>query len=188
MNTSLLIAFDEFPEELRLVSRMILAYGEIEFAFLDILGAVFKNSQTAIRTLYQLRSETHRLTVAEAIAMPWFESAGLGGQFNEAVNAAKKCKKIRNQYAHCQFIASDGVLRFCNLEKTATSKGAKCEVRATPITLEVLQEQSAYFDYADHQVLWVNHSYRVKNGLEVHHGGPFPKPKRIPPPRLDSRA
>ena len=118
MPTSLLIAFDRFPKERELIARMILAYGEIEFAMLDILGAIFKNQQTAVRTLYQLRSESHRLNIVEAIATPWFEQQKMGGHFKEGMTAAFHCKNIRNQYAHCTFVADSEVLRLAQLEET----------------------------------------------------------------------
>lgn len=187
MASSLLITLDQFPKERDLIARMILAYGEIEFAMLDILGAIFKNQQTAVRTLYQLRSESHRLNIVEAIATPWFEAAGIGGHFTEGMTAAFHCKTIRNQYAHCTFLTDDGVLRFAQLEETAKSKGASCQVVARPLTLALLEQQSAYFDYADHQILWLDHTYRVKNGQPVHSNAQIPKPKRLSPPKLSSR-
>ena len=166
---------------------MLLAYGELEFAMLDILTAVLKNAQTAVRTLYQLRSETHRLNVAEAIAMPWFEATNMGGQFREGITAANHCKTIRNQYAHCHFVADDHVLRFANLELTAKSKGEQCKVVASPITLTLIKQQRAYFDYADHMLLWLDQTYRFKNGQPTHVGTKIPKPRRMQPPKLNSR-
>jgi len=40
-----------------------------------MLIAVLGDGQAAIRTMYQLRSESNRIAVAEAIITPWFERA-----------------------------------------------------------------------------------------------------------------
>ena len=188
MPTSLLIAFDRFPKERELIARMILAYGEIEFAMLDILGAIFKNQQTAVRTLYQLRSESHRLNIVEAIATPWFEQQKMGGHFKEGMTAAFHCKNIRNQYAHCTFVADSEVLRLAQLEETAKTKGESCQVVLRAITRDFLGKQSAYFDYAHHQILWLDYNYRLKNDQPVRSGEAILKPKRLSPPKLNSRA
>lgn len=187
MQTSLLTDLDRFPEERDLIARMILAYGEIEFAMLDILGAIFQNQQTAVRTLYQLRSESHRLNIVEAIATPWYEQTKMGGHFQEGMTAAFHCKNIRNQYAHCTFVAHHDVLRFAMLEETAKTKGELCQVVKRAITRDLLKKQSAYFGYAHHQILWLDYTYRIKNGQSVRSGDPIPKPKRLSPPKLNSR-
>ena len=187
MASQLLIQFEKFPKEQALVGEMLLAYGEIEFALLDILSAVQKNLQTAIRTLFQLRSETHRLNIVEAICAPWFDNLNLGGQFREGMIAVNHCKNIRNQYAHCLFVDDNPVLRFANLETTAKSKGEVCQVVASPITLALLTKQRAYFDYADHMILWLDYTYRTKNGQPVAVDQPVPRPRRISPPKLNSR-
>lgn len=187
MANHLLIQFEPFPKEKELISEILLSYGELEFVMLDILNAVLKNSQTAVRVLYQLRSEGHRLNIVEAIANPWFEANDLGSEFKEGMAAVNLCKRIRNQYAHCTFMADENCLRFANLEITAKSKGPKCEVVSTPITLPLIERQRAYFDYTDHMLLWLDYTYRTKNGQPVAVDQPIPKPQRIHPPKLNSR-
>lgn len=185
--STLLIHLDQFPKERDLIARMILAYGELEFAMMDILAAVLDDPAMAVRTLFQLRSEANRLAVFEAIASPWFAKADLGEDFSEAVNAATHCKSYRNQYAHCHWIANNGLLWFCNLEETAKTKGPKCEVKNRPITLAVIEKQMAYFEYADALLLFLDHEYRLKAGRPMRAEGSIPKPKRISPPKKDSR-
>ena len=187
MASHLLIQFENFSNEQKLIGEMLLGYGELEFVMLDILNAVMRNAQTAVRTLYQIRSETHRLNVVEAIVTPWFEKLNLGGQLREGMNAANHCKNIRNQYAHCTYIADGSVLRFANLETTAKGKGEQCQVVASPISLELLKKQRSYFDYADQMLLWLDYTYRTKNGRPVAVDQPIPKPRRIQPPKLNSR-
>lgn len=185
--STLLIHLDQFPKERDLIARMILAYGELEFAMMDILAATLNDSAAAVRTLYQLRSESNRQAVVEAIAQPSFERAGLGGQFAEAMSAVNHCKAYRNQYAHCHWLAVGKILHFTLLEATAKGKGETCVVKNTPITLELLELQWAYFEYADHCLLWLDNEFRISVGLPIRGEGTIPKPKRISPPKRDSR-
>jgi len=186
MLDALLVPFAGFRREREIVGKMLVAYGELEIAVLDILTSVLKDGQASARTMFQLRSEANRLAVAEAIATPPFEKAGLGGQFKEAFDAMNHCKNIRNQYAHCIWIGDGGILRFANLEEAAKSKGEKCQVVSHPLTLALLRNQWAYFEYADHALLWVNQEYRKKHKQELH-GPIIPKPKRLSPPKQHSR-
>jgi len=185
--STLLIHLDQFPKERDLIAKMILAYGELEFAMMDILAATLNDSAAAVRTLYQLRSETNRQAVVEAIAQPAFDRAKLGGQFKEAMAAVNHCKGYRNQYAHCHWLAVGDILHFTQLETAARSKGADCAVKNVPITAGLLQSQWAYFEYTDHILLWIDNEFRVKAGLPIRGEGPIPKPKRISPPKRDSR-
>src|SRR5690606_28685494 len=148
-----LIPFRDFPEERELISSMILAYGELECAMLDILGAVRCDMSAAVRTLFQLRSEANRYAVVQATRGRAFDRAGLGKEVSEGMTAVGHCKAYRNQYAHCHWIAEDGVLYFSKLEETAKSKGAECRVKNIPITLPVIKAQWEYFGYADHMLL-----------------------------------
>lgn len=182
----LLLPFEGLRKERELIGKMLLAYNELEYVLLDMLIAVLRDGQAAIRAMYQLRSEANRLAVAEAIVTPAFTRVALGGVLKEGLDALNRCKAIRNQYAHCLWTCDEGTLQFANLELTAKSKGEKCQVVAHPLTTTLLRNQWAYFEYASHMLLWVNQEYRRKNNQALH-GELVPKPKRVSPPKLHSR-
>ena len=184
---TLLIQLENFPRERELISRMILAYGELEFAMMDLLAATLNDSTAAVRTLFQLRSESNRQAVVEAIAQPSFNRVGLGGQFSEAMAAVGHCKNYRNQYAHCHWAECGGILYFTQLETTAKKKGANCTVLNIPITVQLLEKQWKYFEFTDHMLLWLDNKYREKSGLPIRGEGEIPQPRRVPPPKRDSR-
>ena len=186
MGSSLLIQFDGARKERDLIGRILLGYGEIEFTLLTVLGGVLNNNLTALRTMYQLRSEVNRLAVVEALATPHYQAAGLGGQFKEGLDAANHCKTIRNQYAHATWKRSPkGVLTFANLELPAKTKTPQATVVAHPITEALLQKQWAYFEYTDHMLAWLNQQLVTKLGtgtaVKV-----ISKPQRLSPPKLHS--
>lgn len=51
MAGSLLLPFEGFRRERELVGKILLTYGELEFAMLNIFGAVVENGVTALRNV-----------------------------------------------------------------------------------------------------------------------------------------
>ena len=94
---SLLIEFEKFPEEKRLIGEMLMAYGEIEFGIAvivaDILG---QNAEAATKILFRVKGESPRLEVADGIISPPFRKRHLDGHWNNAYGVIKHCKNIRN--------------------------------------------------------------------------------------------
>jgi hypothetical protein len=100
----LLYEFHDFPDEQEAIGKMLIAYGELEFAILGCIGAVLNSDMAqALRILFRVRGEGARIEVADAILRPAFAKVGLGGKWGNALGAARACKNIRNQYAHCHW-------------------------------------------------------------------------------------
>jgi hypothetical protein len=120
MPHSLLITFDKHPRQRELIGNLILAYGELEFILQDILRAVLDDDlMTATRTLYRLRSEANRLSVADAIIRPKMEAQGILPAYLDAYCAMFACKNVRNRYAHAQYIVEHGELWVGDLDLAA---------------------------------------------------------------------
>ena len=165
---------------------MVLAYGEIEVCVMNLLQATLGgDTNTAVRALYRLRSESNRLEVADALIVPKL-TPYLRGAWSEAYAAIKRCKQIRNQYAHGLFINDGGQLRFGDLDEAAQGKSEKSEIKLRPISLAALERQIGYFEYAMHQTLWIGDRYRIKTGQLRQIAQRVPKPKKVLPPKLDS--
>jgi SAM domain (Sterile alpha motif) len=78
----------------------------------------------ALRILFRVRGEGPRIEVADAVARPAYTQIGLGGAWGNGIGAARVCKNIRNQYAHCHWRRfPDEALRFINLDQEVTSEG-----------------------------------------------------------------
>ena len=188
MAATLLIQFDDHQEELALIGKMILAYGELEFAVMDIVRATMGgDTEKAVKVIYRLRSESNRLEVADALITPDMRGKSYGGYWHEVYCALKRCKTIRNQYAHGQFISDGGILRFGDLDEAATSKADKFQIRMRPIHLKTLKEQWLYFEYAHHIALWLSDQIRLEMKLPRVMEAKVPKPQKVSSPKLDSR-
>lgn len=187
MADSLLIQFERHPAELAVVGKIVLAYGELELAFMDTVRAVLNEDLArSARIIYRLKSESNRLEIADALLAPALGAYAFGGMWNEAYCALKFCKNVRNQYAHAQWVNDDGQLRFGDLEEAAQSKGDKFKIRLRPISLAALKKQLAYFEYAHHLIMWLGDQVRLVNGQPRMIDVKVPKPKKVIQPKPDS--
>ena len=188
MADSLLIQFENHQAELAIIGKLVLAYGELEFATMDVVRAVMGgNTEKAVKALYRLRSESNRLELADALVAGDIRDKKFGGHWHEAYCALKTCKNIRNQFAHGQFIGDDGLLRFGDMDEAATSKGKDFKIRMRPIHLSTLKTQLDYFGYTHHVLMWLGDQIRIESGQSRLIGPKVPKPKRVAPPKPDSR-
>ena len=105
--------------------------------------------EKAITELYSKRGETRRVKLADGLSGAAYDAAGLGLEFETAINDILLCVQIRNQYAHCIWHDdSRGRLVFAHMEEIAVPGGP----RADPINLTfhyvdvpLLEEQANFF-------------------------------------------
>lgn len=117
----LLIEFDGFEEEQRLIGQMLMAYGGFEFIMGGILGYAIGDEHAGARIFFRVHGEAPRIDVLDAILRPNFSRLNVVGQWTNALGAIRYCKDIRNQYAHCQWHSTDGHLTFSNMDKDVAS-------------------------------------------------------------------
>jgi hypothetical protein len=179
---NVLIEFRNFPQEREIVGRLLIAYGEIEFALVGCLReALHCSASMSTRILFRVRGEGARIEVADAIARPAYNKIGLGGQWGNAIGAACVCKKIRNQYAHCHWrLLSDGVLRFMDLDAEVGGDGP-VTAKAIPLKLSLLQRQDEYFEYTLDWLYYLGEEYKRRAGRSSSHDLVKPKSMRSPP-------
>jgi hypothetical protein len=179
----LLSEFEERPKEKSLLGEMLLAYGEIEFLMVRILAAFFDHREdTSARVLFRVRSEGQRLDVADAILRPEMDKLKLSGKWGNAIGAARHCKEIRNQYAHCHWWHDEERdLCFLSLDADAAKADGEMQVHFQPIDLKLIEQQHAYFQYTLDFLFFLDSEVRKMLGIETTHG--FPEPKSIPQPR-----
>jgi len=164
---SLLVEFDPFPEEKALVGEMLMAYGEIEFALVRLISVAFQDDTSiAVRILFRVKGEGPRLDVADGILRPALGKIGLGGLWGNAIGAAKCCKDIRNQYAHCHWWHKEGdPLSFINLDTHAASREGDVMIQFEPVDLTLIKKQHQFFEYTTLLLYFLDQEYRRKAGL-----------------------
>ena len=181
--SALLSEFKNYPQERALIGDMLLTYGEIEFAIMACMAETMGNdSNTSARILFRVRGESPRLEVADAIIRPAFKKVGLEGKWSNAIGAARLCKNIGNQYAHCHWQIYENQLCFMNVDTMAQSSVEEMPVTLIPVVLDLVQYQHAYFEYALDWLYHLQDTYPKKVGRKPDHD--FPEPKSVPAPPL----
>ena len=187
---NVLFEFRNYPREREIVGKLLIAYGEIEFALLSCLRQVLDNDvDTATRILFRVKGEGARIEVADAIMRPAFMRRKLGGKWSGAIGAARKCKAIRNQYAHChwQLLGEPGKLYFLNLDIDAQAAEGPIKASHIPLLLSLLEKQETYFVYALDCLYYLEAEYKKLAGRSSSHDQVWPKSIPAPPPYIQPK-
>jgi hypothetical protein len=178
----LLYEFHDFPDEQEAIGKMLIGYGEIEFAILGCIGAALNSDMSqALRILFRVRGEGARIEVADAILRPPFTKVGLASKWGNVLGAARACKNIRNQYAHCHWQIYKGQLRFMDLDTEAQSPEGDVSVAFWPVDGPLIAKQLEFFEYALQSLYYLKAEYEVRIGTETSHDLLEPKSIAVPP-------
>ena len=167
--TKLLFEFDRFPAEREAIGKMLIAYGEIEFALLTCMGAVLSDQtlDTCTRILFRVHGEGARIEVADAIIRPAFSKVGLSGKWSNAYGAAKKCKNIRNQYAHCHWLPLGSIMTFMDLDQDSRQPDGEIKLSLKTFNTVLIAAQQRYFEYCLDLLWFLEPEYRKQAGLPL---------------------
>jgi hypothetical protein len=182
---------DQAEEEGKIIGKILAGYGELEVTVLLCLVAVEGQLDLPIRQLFKRMPAERRLEKACKALAQDFKNAGLGSEMDEALSDLDWCRKLRNQYAHCQWgwTPVDGLF-FVNLEQLADQAAPIQKVMDHPRRIDVplLQEQEAYCDYVRMSFMHLDTAYRawdrMKSGVRQATTYVFPKPAKKMRPRL----
>ena len=183
----LLAQFENHPQERDVIGRIILAYGELEFMWLDMLRATQNDDlMRSLRAMYRVRSESSRLELADAFARTAMSEQGLLPAYEEAWTAMQFCKGVRNTYAHCQWVSIHGRLHYGDLDTSAKTRLGTAQITMKHVSLEFLARQYTYFAYTEHAAVYATNQYRIKTGQKLPEDMVIPKPRKIQPPKREN--
>lgn len=184
--STIMPAFDRFPEEGAIVGRLLAGYGELELSLCFCIAESRADFDMVFKSMFRTRSVYQRIEIGDAIGRPCFKSANLTNEFAEAIGAIRHCLNIRNQYAHCYWTDDWGrSLGFVKLETTA-QKNVRVDnvhhIKANDIDLSTLQAQESYFLYTYACFDALRGSIKVWAGRST--SSPYSIPKKIAQPPL----
>ena len=184
----LLMGLNKYPDEARIIGRLLAGYSELEFLISMCLTAVLDaDIHTAVRVMFRTRGEEQRLEIADALMRHKFDAAHLTGPYCEAIKDAGWCRRIRNQFAHCHFDGqNDDGLRIVRLEDSAKLPAGDTSVTRILVSLELLQSQEDYFAYVLDCLAYLHREYQKRVGQIASHA--YALPKKIARPPLNSAA
>jgi hypothetical protein len=163
---------DQAHEEGVVVGRLLAGYGEIEMAMCACIieQTPSYDFDTPVRHLFTKRGEQRRISNArKALTAPYL-SVNLQAELSTALDDMDWCRRIRNQYAHCQWYwtAHEG-LCFVDLEAVANQSAAITDLTRNkmPIKLRLLQEQWEFFEFVFSTFDYLRWEYRIRRDKKL---------------------
>jgi hypothetical protein len=178
--------FDRFPKEGDIIGRLLAGYGELELEMCACVAEATDDLNGAIKKLFSIRGEQKRIETADKMMKTYYASVGLASKYNRTIANMHWCRKVRNQYAHCNWYdtAAEG-LCFIDLEHTAKLKRKIKSVTAHRYSIDValLKRQENYFTYVRKCYWHLAEAFRIAHGKASRKGGPlWPWPPRLARP------
>jgi hypothetical protein len=176
-------AFKRFPQHAALIGRILVAFGELEYAFCRNAGLILDNYITVARLLYNQRQTSSRIESADILVRPVFEAHNLLVEHENAYAMVRHCLTIRNQYAHCNWADDasqpESGLFFADLQTSA--KRPDFEHSWKHVDVPLLTDQEQYFSDTLEWLDFLKHEIALKKGQLSSHAWPKPS-ERTPPP------
>lgn len=190
-------AFDRYKREGEIIGRMVIEYGEMEWDFCLLVATIIGDLDPALKAMYRSRGETQRIDVGDALARHRLSAGKLRTIYEETVAHMRICLKIRNQYAHTNWVetASDG-LAFLNIEEIAKSdaKADTANLQLYGLTIEILEDQQRFFVGVFQNLRYLNMEVQTAMGhaqmTGFHYVAPLVRPRFAQPirPRVEDNS
>lgn len=98
-------AFDHFRHEGDVIGRLVIEYGELEWTLCLLVSHVVEDFDLAVKALYRSRGEAQRISLADALIRNRIDQRSKQ-IYEETIARMRTCLKIRNQYAHSNWLRS----------------------------------------------------------------------------------
>lgn len=183
---------NEAHKEGIIVGRLLAGYGELEMAMCACIIEQNPryNFDTPVRQLFTERGELKRIGNAKTALINPYQTVDLHQEVAIALDDMDWCRRIRNQYAHCQWYwtAHEG-LCFVDLEAIAKKAEFIAELTKSklPVTLALLEEQWQFFEFVFNTFDYLRWEYRTRRDRqlgETRRGPTFVKPSNKARPSL----
>ena len=142
-----------------MIGRMVIEYGELEWDFCLLVATILQDNDSAIKAMYRSRGESQRISVGDALARNRIADARVRAQYSQTVADMRECLKIRNQYAHTNWVrtASHG-LAFVNVEEIVTGDAIadSSNLKLNSLTNEILEDQARFYVGVFQNVRYLN--------------------------------
>jgi len=181
-------AFDRYKREGEIIGRMVIEYGEMEWDFCLLVAAIIDDFDPALKAMYRSRGGNQRINVGDALARNRLSIGKMRTIYEETVAHMRVCLKIRNQYAHTNWVetASDG-LAFLNIEEIADSdaKADTANLQLYGLNMAILEDQQRFFVGVFQNLRYLNMEVQsLKGNREMagfHYVAPLARPQLAKP-------
>ena len=157
-------ALHRYEQEASIIGRLLTGYSGLEYQLCMCAGMGGSDVEKAIVDLFSKRGEARRVEIANRLGGAAYATAGLGQEFEAAIDDILFCVSIRNLYAHCIWHDDlTGRLAFAQMEEIATPNGPG----ADPVNLtfhyldvDLLRKQESFFVYVRDNLNYLNYKRR----------------------------
>ncbi len=162
---------------------MLIGYGEIEFELASLIEAVYREQgpRLGLKTMFRLRSEGQRLDVADGLLRSRLSQDGYAKEYQQAYEAIKGSKQIRNTLSHTHWMIDYGKLAYYNLETSAKSQDDTDKLMVSIVDDALLLKQLAYFNYTRYCLIFLQQQYEYFDGMMGGNKLDMPKKMHRPP-------
>jgi hypothetical protein len=187
MTAPLFPALQRFEHEASIIGHLLTGYTALEYQLCMCAGMGGGDVEKAITELYSRRGETRRVKLADGLSGAAYAAAGLGEEFDTAIEDILLCVKIRNQYAHCIWHDDlTGQLAFAHMEEIAAPNGPGADtlnLTFSHVDVAVLEEQANFVFYVKDNINYLNYKRRQLVG-DIGAGAILRVPRAAPRPRM----
>lgn len=183
MARTILPPFASFSEEGVIIGRLLAGYGELEIDLAMLAGEIVGDTGMALRVLYRARGEAQRVNLADALARRKIKNEAMRCLFERTIAAMRQCTKIRNTFAHSNWVAGPNCLMFVTLEDMAARNHDLEEMYLTQhdTPKSLLDEQEAYFIWVQDTFAFIKENWRYGDDEQSSPASAAPIEMPMPP-------
>jgi len=161
-------AFVAHPQEGAIIGSLVVGYGELEILLALLVRWIIDDQDFAFRTLYGQRGESARITTAKTITFISLRHHQKRQEFEDMIDALRHCLKIRNQYAHGNWLQTPHAISFANVENICQQqdKADLGKLTVQDVTLKKLRQQERYFVYVMQLIEYLIFSFQRERGAQ----------------------
>lgn len=186
MANTIMPALVSYSQESTFIGRLLAGYAELELELCHCVAQARNDFDMVFKAMFRSRGETQRVDVADSMGRKVYKDLHLGTHFEEAISGTRYCLKIRNQFAHCQWLEDmTGALGFVQLEELAKTNQEVTDLGSVTVEhldLPLLESQESYFVFVRDCLRYLNFEGRVRAGKLSNQ--PFLMPKKGKRPDL----
>ena len=174
-----------------IIGTLMAGYGELEMEICGCLITSEYNFDMPVREVFGETGAEKPIERVKKLLKQDYTNAGLFAELSEALADMDYCRKIRNQYAHCQWYwTSKEGLCFVNLEDLAKQSGTITGLTKgkRPINVSLLKQQEAFFTYVKFRLRHIGDLYKAWDAKKAKGSRPAihisPKQPKIAQPMM----
>jgi hypothetical protein len=155
-------SFASYPQEGALIGALVVGYGELEVMLALLVRWIINDEDCSFRTLYGQRGESARITSAQTLVFTALRGHRHEPLFAKMIDGMRYCLRVRNQYAHSNWVNSPTSLSFANVENVCQQQGRArlANLKMETVTLKRLLHQERYFLYVSDLIEHLVHEFQ----------------------------